>query len=303
MKLIANDKLWRNFLRFSKFQLRSRDIDPVYPVLKRYYKLRELSQEERLWFTFIFCAYYDLGSAEIFFDLHPKPKHLKKELPALPTGVERRGMRGTNGGKLVRRHLNAVVLQGALVPIGGDDNAGTIGWTALRKWYETSFPFTGPWSSYKFADLMRNVHRANITAPDLGIGGGGKKAGPVPGLVSLTGRDWEECAKNINLQEDILHEAHRMKEEGYLGDEMYDGMEELETCLCDFNSATHGRYYVGHDIDQMEAQLRGAGASKVMFKARCLALDSKYLGEKNDWIGVRKHLNKLYVEKKKFIWW
>ena len=295
MELIADKRLWKSFLRFSRYHLKSRDVDPVYPVLRAYYHMKKMTEEERLWFTYIFCVYYDLGSAEKFFIERPKPKHIGKRLAALPTGVERRGMRGANGGKLVKRHLNAVVLQGALCPLA-DFPSPKKGWTIIRKWYETSFPFTGPWSSYKFADLIRNVHGAEITAPDFGVGGGGKIAGPVACLVSLTGKDWKECATNLNLHNDLYAKA---KDEGV----DYDGMEEMETCLCDFNSATHGRYYIGHDIDQMQAQLIGADASKTMYKARGLVLNDRYLGEKNDWEGVRKHLKKLYVEKKRFIWW
>ena len=293
MELIADKRLWKSFLRFSKFQLRSRDVDPTYPVLKKYYKLRGLNSEERLWFTFIFCAYYDVGSAEKFFNERPKPKHIGKSLAALPTGVERRGMRGENGGKLVKRHLNAVVEHRSLIPI--EYASPKKGWTMVREWYEDALPFTGPWSSYKFADLMRNVHGVDITAPDFGVGGGGKIAGPVAGLVALTGRDLKECATNLDMHRELYKIA---KEEVD-----YDGMEEMETCLCDFNSAMHGRYYIGHDIDQMQAQLIGAGASRTMYKARGLVINELYLGEKNGWEGPRKHLNKLYVEKKKFIWW
>ena len=38
------------------------------------------------------------------------------------------------------------------------------------------------------------------------------------------------------------------------------GIEQVETILCDFHALAEGRYYVGHDIDQMQEQLDRARA-------------------------------------------
>jgi hypothetical protein len=146
-------------------------------------------------------------------------------------------------------------------------------------------PHGGPWSSYKFADLLAHVHGQPITANDLGIGGGGETAGPIPGMTLVTGSDWRRCSRDVGLQRELLGEA-RHRGVGF------SGLDQLETSLCDYNSLVRGRYYLGHDIDQQMSALERAG-SPALWEARAVFPDA-YRGELHDWFGVRKPLKAMW---------
>lgn len=163
---------------------------------------------------------------------------------------------------------------------------GERGWREVRQQFR-QLPWAGHWSSYKWADLLKHVHGVKITADDIGVGGGGETAGPIPGMVWLTGHDWRRCATDVELQRDLMAEC---VEAGV----PFDGLDQLETCLCDMNSLQKGHYYVGHDIDVMQENLTKAGASEVFWAARRNVFDPQHLGEVGGWRGVRKPLLTVY---------
>ena len=68
--------------------------------------------------------------------------------------------------------------------------------------------------------------------------------------------------------------------------------ERLETVLCDFHSMVKGRYYVGHDIDQMLEQAEKAPPAirDLILAARAATLPERYLGEVQGWSGVSDQL-------------
>lgn len=280
--------LFDHFLRFAKAQLESGDIDPTYPVLRIAYRDRGYSPERALWYTLLYVTWYSLGSAEKAFSTYPDvPSSIDGPL-ILPTGTERRSFRGND---LAREHLNALLQRarthGSLVQwveaaIGP---GGHVGWDRVRAEFQ-SVRYAGPWSSYKLADLLAHVHGYPITASDLGVGGASESAGPIPGMVKLTGHPWKVCASDRALQADLLR---RSIERGV----PFSGLDQLETSLCDFNSLCKGRYYVGHDIDQQMEHLRGAPAD--FWAARSEAFPRQYLGERGGWYGVRKHLKDRFL--------
>jgi len=150
-------------------------------------------------------------------------------------------------------------------------------------------PYAGPWSSYKWADLLKNVHGLRITANDVGVGGKGETAGPIPGMVLLTGLDWKQCANDTNSQRDLLSRC--VEHYGV----PFTGLDQLETCLCDFNSLAHGRYYSGHDID---VQMEHLPTDKIWWMARGIAIPKSCRGEVGRrWNGPRKALKSLYRDK------
>lgn len=280
--------LFASFLRFAKGQLETGDIDPTYPVLKGVYRARGYTIERALWYTILYVTWYSLGSAEKAFALYPEaPAEIVDPL-VLPTGTERRSFRGND---LAREHLNALLERvrpyGSLVRWAETATAsgGTEGWDRLRAEFQ-SVRYAGPWSSYKLADLLAHVHDFPITASDLGVGGASETAGPIPGMVKLTGRSWRECASNRELQADLLRRSLE-------GGVPFSGLDQLETSLCDFNSLCNGRYYVGHDIDQQMEHLRDAPAD--FWAARAEAFPKGYLGELGGWRGVRKHLKDRFL--------
>jgi hypothetical protein len=76
--------------------------------------------------------------------------------------------------------------------------------------------------------------------------------------------------------------------------------------LCDFNSTRKGHYYVGHDIDQMLAQIKAAGLSpddeRLLLDIRREVFPADYLGELNGWDGVDKDRRKVYQRTGVIVW-
>ena len=285
-----NIEFFQDFCEFSKKMLSSKDIDPMYSVLKTYYKNMDLPKNIALWRTFIYVATYHIGCAELAWQKWPVPtvvmsRHIDF---SFNTGTERRLFRGRKHDFI--RHINHFIqiTKGDIkLWIARQSPYGEAGWRRVREAFEL-VPFNGPWASYKWADLLKHVHDYKITANDIGVGGGGKNAGPIPGMVKLTGIEWRVCAKNKRLQKALLKLSidHGVP---------FDGLDQLETALCDFNSLTKGKYYVGHDIDMQMEQLSHSTAS--LWEARAEAIPDNYRGEVCGWFGVRKKRNSVYLNK------
>ena len=284
-----NDALLNAFAQFSAAQIASGDIDPMYPTLKRLYAAQGLDRKTAMWRTFLFMTWYDIGSANAAWKVAPEPARI--EGLNLPTGIERRRFRARPA--IVTAHVDAM-----LKLSGGDlerwvlsviGSGGAAGWTAARRQYE-QLPWSGNWSSYKWTNLLLNVHDFPLEATDIGVGGGREFAGPIPGMVRLTGQPWKACATDVGLQRELLVEARRRGSNS-------GGLDQLETALCDFNSLCKGHYYVGHDIDSQQSQLLRINAPKEIWEARQASFPRSYLGEFNGWTGVDKALNKMFSER------
>ncbi len=271
-----NPKIWNDFVIFSKAQLESGDIDPAYPILKR--ALEGLPREQQLWRLFLFVTYYHLGSAETAWTQYPNQI---STLPVLPTGVERRGMRG-NQERLNKwaKSLCERTESYAGFEMWINSTAAHSGWDGIRSQFE-KLNGAGPWASYKWADLLKNVLGYPIIATDIGSEGG-----PIPGLKRLVGEaDWfltSPTAHALRVYKIALGEGIP-----------FQGLDQFETALCDFNSMSKGHYYVGADIDAMMTQLN-PGSPMWLFRRG--SFDAKWLGEVGGWTGVQKDRLKVYAE-------
>lgn len=280
--MIVKAKLFDDFCRFAKAQIESGDIDPMYPLLRRFYANEELDREQALWRTLLYVAWYHVGSAEKVWRAVPEPRPLTAhDVRGLPTGIERRAFRGNTNAALF---LNAALGRaGKLASWVDSFGEGTRGWDRAREEIR-ALPWCGPWASYKFADLMKHVHGLPLEASDIGVGGASETAGPIPGMVRLTGEPWKECAQNVGLQRRLLALAC---DAGV----PFAGLDQLETALCDFNSLCKGGYYVGHDIDDNMTKLRDSGAG--LWESRAV-FDDRWRGEVGGWFGVRKPMKTVY---------
>lgn len=287
--MIRDPKLFDAFVKFARGQVLSGDIDPSYPLLKTIYASEKLKPEETLWRTLLYVTWYHLGSAEKVWKAHPTAATIDpNRFASLPTGVERRGFRGLTGNVAARAFVAAVLARasGSLYRWVDSCGTGEAGWKNVRKELE-AVAGAGPWASFKWADLMKNVHGFSIEAPDIGVGGKSATSGPIPGMVLLTGCDWKTCALDIGLQKKLLLAA---VEKGA----PLSGLDQLETALCDFNSLAKGSYYLGHDIDSQMDQLQTAGPG--LWEARAV-FPKRYRGElgRPPWTGIRKQLKKAFA--------
>ncbi len=283
---MTHKKIFQDFIIFSNKQIYSRDIDPAYPVLKQVHKFRNMSKNEAIWHTLLYIAWYNLGSSEIVWKEYPQSRIIDKKF-ILKTGIERRGFRGNNKGV---ETLNWIIKNNPDLEKWLNvflDKRGKYGWELMYKEFQ-KIPNCGTWAAYKWCDLCKNVLGYDITAPDIGLGGRGEKAGPISGLSLLINRDLKFCAENIEVQENLFQFCLQSGIN-------FDGLEEFETCLCDFKSLYKGSYYTGHDLDKQMEDIKDL--DEVFWKSRKILFPREYLGEFNGWWGERKELNKLYKEK------
>jgi hypothetical protein len=292
-----NPELWPHFVKFAAAQVKSGDLDPMYLVLKEVYRGRRYDLDTALWHTFLYVAYYDIGSAERAFARYPFPQRVEPEkLRGLPTGIERRGFRGND---LAALHINSLLDIPGASRIGADwVKVAAAGVNAEEGWHLIQgrfqlLKYAGPWAGYKWADLLKNVHDFPITASGIG-GGRSETAGPIPGMVLLTKLPWETCAFSGRAQRDLL----KMSIDAGVP---FTGLDQLETALCDFNSLVKGMYYVGKDIDEMMPSLRRAEASQEFWVARKEVFEPRYLGEVGGWDGVRPELKAVFKERREVL--
>lgn len=277
------EKLFNDLVLFSKAQLESLDVDPLYPVLS--YLHKPMEPEQALWHTLLYVGYYNIVSATVAFDAQQEPGPLPDFCNALPTGMERRYFR--NG--TIYQHFNHLLAirdhYGSFhdwLTDGFREDDPCYNWEKVQA--NLQLPWNnGRWAGYKTAEILFKVHGYPLLPTDMGLD---FNRGPRPGLGLFypipEGRSKQEVALMNAQGEDLL--SRLVKAEVFLG------IEQLETMLCDFHTLFEGRYYVGLDIDQMQEQLLKANAParllEPLWKARKEVLPHAYLGELHDWFGV-----------------
>jgi hypothetical protein len=285
------------YRRWHRLQVTTQDVDPVYPVLWELGTTMEC--DDLAWLVLLHVAYYHLGSALRASELLPWDKaaeepELEGELLSLPCATERRGHRGS--GKL-RRHLDSVI--GEALRAGGPwrlltnlpDHSETP-WADLN---ERLMRITGNgrWAAYKSAEMAQKVLGLDIAVADAAHA---HSSGPRKGLADVLGPvPLGNDPATIVLLDQVTSDLA-----GYLGES---DIGYVETTLCDFHSLVDGHYYLGHDIDQMQDQLRTVDSgltsdlTSLAFEAREACLPHEYLGELNGWTGVQKPRKSWYADK------
>lgn len=311
--------LLTDFLIFSEHHLLSRDIDPVYPVL-RDLQMADLGfttsaapppgvylygerEEEALWWTLVYAAYYKVSSAETLRASGPPFKVPIHDFLRLPTGTERRGHRDA---RKLRRHLEDILAfrkrYGSLMSWLEDGFTGDPfhDWERVRDNVEKCWG-NGGWASYKIADLLQAVHGWRISAPDAGQEHAGPRDG---GLLLWSAADGDGLPDSRLMEMRALNLLDEMRERlpgeaqraGYPRGRI--DLNHVETCLCDFHSLHRGRYYVGHDIDAMLRELDDPRITPIakdrVTEARGRTLPHPYLAEGYGLDPLGKERNKAY---------
>jgi hypothetical protein len=274
--------IWDDYARFHRLALETQDVDPVYPVLRQLAVYHGLSAEDRIRLVMRYVAYYHLGSGLAAF--------LGEKGP-LPCATERRGHRDA---RKLARHLDGLrsvealpggwerwirnAIQGSTGP---RDAWGKLNDALLDIWGN------GRWASFKTSELLWKVCSVRVEATDMGHA---HSSGPRQGmdllLRDLPKGNSKEAVRELDKVSEII--CRRLEQEG-----LHAPVEEVETTLCDFHALATGRYYVGHDIDQMLRQLLDVQSAwtQSALEARFHTLPNPYLGEIYGWTGpdpVRK---------------
>lgn len=283
-------RLWEDYAAFHRLALSSRDVDPVYPVLRALASDLDLTPEDRVRLVMTHVAYYHLGSALAAFEGLG---------PILPCATERRGHRDP---RKLAAHLDA--LRSVSDGPGGwslwfasavEGKAPRDAWKALNERL-TEIHGNGRWAAYKTAEMLWKVCGFPVEATDMGHL---YSTGPRKGLNLLfddlaQGSSRDEIA-SLDLASEQLCDLLRI--EGLSAP-----IEEAETTLCDFHSLHSGHYYIGHDIDQMLRQLldvQCALTPKALHARR--SLPRAYRGEVNGWSGTDKLRKSVYLRTGKIV--
>lgn len=282
-----NPQLLSDFVTFGRELIRSQDVDPLYPILKELE--RSMGDEGALWFTFLYMAYYNVASAAVAWKHLPQPG-FHNGLPKLDIATERRNLRGNKLRPHLDNYVTAIDRHGSQTAFlqqrwGANPihNYEAFWLTAQTLWQN------GRWAAFKWSEILKKVHGWNLAAPDMRME---FCSGPKAGLMDLFGLRADPGVDALNEYGVILIEATQA--EGLdVGD-----WETLETVLCNFHSLRAGRYYIGHDIDELQDVIEhsppDADTRAWLYEARKAVLPHEYLGELGGWQGVDKTANRLY---------
>lgn len=274
----STEQLLADFRVFCRKFVESKDIDPMYPVLKELYHELELPNEQRLWFTWLYVAYYDIASALKAFSDHPMHTiEWTDQETHYPHQTERRGLWGhffTEHMSSLHEQLKGGWMEGFLHK--------SLSFEQLFAQIQT-VKYNGRWAAFKTCDILMNVHDYPIEFPGMELSSG---TGSINASLELLCPGTEK-----SVAEQVLKAKTGLR------------WDQLETCLCDFHALVEGRYYIGHDIDKMQSSLYWPGLSEhdraLAFKVRKQAFAPEYLGELNGWYGVRTGLLKNYSKYRK----
>lgn len=249
-------EFYERLIGFASEHVSSQDIDPVYPVLEQY--LAGHGPEHQAWTVLCYVAFYNLPAGLQFAKECEYPSELDygfvvRLADQLPKGTERRGFRRPG---YLHRHLASVR---ALAAEHGSvegwlrlalENTAEANWRVLQINLRRAWG-NGRWAAYKTGEILSTVLDYPVRPTDAGHAW---SSGPRQGLALFYGPvqgNGPRAVAKLDAQTEELR--GRLKDDG-----VPLTVEQLETVLCDFHSHQQGRYYVGHDIDQMWKQVTDA---------------------------------------------
>lgn len=255
------------FTRFARGMHAARDIDPLYPVLAHLFAVVDEPGEapddadKQVWAVLVYVAFYNLPSALTYLDETSwQPGALLPAATArsLPTGIERRGLRGG----VVIHHLED--LSRKAYAAGGFASwlAPTMSIPPPLRWYEARqrlerVAFNGRWASYKTAEVLQKALRWPLEPPDMGMDGA---TGPLAGLRTLFPEPRTSPGGGYS-RVDVAEAQGRALLDHLQRAGVPVDIAEVETLLCDWHSLVEGRYYVGHDTALLWQNALAAPAS------------------------------------------
>lgn len=299
-----DDRRFWDLVTFGRHLVATKDLDPIYPLLKWVIQDQRLDDEQAHWLVYLYLCAYNIPTAWAIFQEFNNPHFYSSSIvdsftkweaerrPCLRINIERRGLRG---GKIVEA-LKSYSCLVAATPQHHWLMATTDGkfdrlWDFLQK-----VKFVGRWAAFKWLDLLKHVLDYDIEFQDMRLA---YCTGPRQALEELY-LDGQRNDRQDGPYIEWLNVVGMQLRRALGSSGLSLTYDELETVLCNFHSTMHGRYYVGHDIDEHLGDLvawPASGLHTVWWKARVAVLDRRLLGEHNGWNGVRKDLCRLYKEK------
>lgn len=274
------DEMFADFYKLVNGCCTCGDYDPFHLLLREVEK--DMEDEMALWFSSLFIAHYNPGSAYIAFH---NSNYLDYREWDLPIETARRAL---YGGRIYD-HLEDLCTKAKAA--GGIRKLYERGFTddPHENWHTVrqnvgSLYGAGRWAEYTFSEILQKVHGFNVCPTDMGNNG---SSGPRNGLILLMG------AGSDHAGEVLFNHAKNHVEVPWFDYAV------LESLACDFNSLNKGKYYIGRDIDRQQGRLmrveeRGYDVTPV-YEARAEVFQRRYLGEYGGWRGIDKDRLKHYI--------
>jgi Alpha-glutamyl/putrescinyl thymine pyrophosphorylase clade 2 len=250
-------------------QVATDDLDPVYPVYRDLIKREGLSPDEAAMLVLLHVAYYHSGSALVALQ-----EFRSGVLPPLdlPCSTERRGHRDRAKLALHLRSMLGATADGAHAWLTEPTT-----WRGMQDRYLTLYG-NGRWAAYKLGEMVQKILGHPVVIPDAGHP---NSTGPRKGLADLfPGLPTDSGAISVAALDATTNTVAE-----FLGET---DIAQVETSLCDFHSLVKGGYYLGHDIDEMQAQLLAVPCDLTwsVMSSRLATLPHAYLGELHGRLGV-----------------
>ena len=229
-------------------QVRTGDLDPMYPWLREFGPLHDLTPDQHASLTLTYLVYYRIDSA--YHAWLQAGRTIPVEPRKYPTATERRSLRHPDA---MMTHLDSLNEHVAGKPHDWLTGAGS--WEAMTD-RVMRVHGNGRWAAYKACDLAVNVHNASYRATDAGHA---HSTGPRKGLGLLgvpdPGSNTPEAIRALDDATEALA--------GIIGES---DISRVETSLCDFYSHKQGRHPLGHDVIALATQVRSIPKGPAAFR-------------------------------------
>jgi hypothetical protein len=285
--------VFKDFDVFSRALVASKDHDPIYPFLKQYFKVFNITKiKDKAWFLFAYVNFYSLESAMEFVKLLPleswnpaKFRKYREDKTLHKFGIERRASMRNIDNQIEMFNFIKDFIEQILHNHDCTIQISLNSPSKFRSTIESYVPFYGSWSAYKLCELYSEVlDIESLKLKDLGLTGRdpNRDDSPVGGLRWLYGRDRKYTKAAFDVWEQFggeLSNAYGMD------------IANIETCLCKFHKLSSGKYYVGHDIHELCELRHYLGEPKFR---ECMRPFNSIFWSDRETVGVIKHLKKLY---------
>ncbi len=232
MRTFEHLRDFKNFEVYAKALVESKDVDPVYPLLKEIIRFEGFDPTEAIfWYGY-------------FYSISSMVKLLRKEIDFSQAkfGTERGRTPQVRRPENMAKTLAAWHRADVLIAAREAKNARVFANTVILP-----IPYFGNWVSYKYTELFEKVlDFTNLAPTDMNLEGAdlNDHSGPCGGLRKLYGED------------DAIYPRSMVAEWETLGQQLsqhwgYD-LGQVETILCKGYKWIEGKYYVGHDIAEFK---------------------------------------------------
>lgn len=285
-----SNTIYKDFDIFTRALIGSRDVDPIYNFIKAY--LSEHPKWQKEWFCFAYVNMYSLESAMKFCNEIPdaaswldygaeKFIEMRESKFISKMGIERRGSQRA----IPNQYLMFETAANSLL----ENKLNTEDQFSFKKSVNKNVHMYGPWATFKIAEVYEKaLGYKELSILDLGINERDPNSndGPMGGLRHLYGRD-------IQFDKTIIPTWNRFGEnlaKGYGVD-----IGEIESSLCKFHKLVTGKYYIGHDIDELHelSEIVGKGFGNIMLGEFNIGFTIPKYGVEREYKGTYKESGKI----------